>query len=248
MAKIFIMGSANAIPTTERDNTYFFIENGGKSILIDCGAGAFLKLQQSRTPVDAISDLIITHFHPDHVSGLPLLVMDWWLLGRKVPLTVHGSAYTIERIQTMLDLYSWKNWPNFFPLNFHTLPEEYCLVLDNPSVRIYSHPVQHLIPTLGLRFEMMDSGKSIVYSCDTEPCDGVITLARGADILIHEAAGNEKGHSTARQCGREAAKSGVKELYLIHYPDDVDFEKLVSDAKSEFPGEVTLARDMMVFE
>lgn len=246
MTKLFVLGSANAIPTTERENTYFFLENGERSILIDCGAGAFLKLQQSRFPMESVSDIIITHFHPDHVSGLPLLVMDWWLLGRKAPLTFHGLGYTLDRIKILLELYNQSNWPDFFPVNFHEIPEEYSLVLADDQVKIHSMGVKHLIPTVGLRFSL--NGKIITYSCDSEPCDGVIQLGKEADVFIHESAGDAVGHSTAYQSGVDAHKAGAKKLYLIHYPDDTDKDKLIADAKREFSGEVVLARDMMVFE
>lgn len=248
MAKLFILGSSNAIPQVHRENTYFFIENGSNSVLIDCGANAFLKLQSSRTPIDAVSDLIITHFHPDHVAGLPLLLMDWWLLGRKTALTIHGLKDTIDRFKTMMSLFTWENWPNFFPVQFHELEPEKQVILQVPNVRIISMPVKHLIPTIGLRFEINDGKKTVAYSCDTESCENVVELARDVDILIHEAAGEELGHSSARQSGRDAASAGAKELYLIHYPNDADEEAMLSEARSEYDGPVTLARDMMVIE
>ena len=246
MIKLFILGSANAIPSADRENTYFLIENGEKSILIDCGPGSFLKLQNMKIPIDSVSDLIVTHFHPDHVSGFPLLVMDWWLLGRKAPLTIHGLEYTLDRIKTLMELHNWKNWPNFFPVHFHPLPEKYATVIEDQEIQINSAVVQHLIPTIGLRFTF--NNQTIGYSCDTEPCEGVLQLGRDADIFIHESAGAAPGHSTAKQCGADARLAGAKELFLIHFPEEADKEQLIADARLEFPGEVTLAKDMMVFE
>lgn len=246
MARLFVMGTSNAIPGQDRDNTYFFLENGSKSILIDSGLGAFTKLQQSRVTIDSVSDIIITHFHPDHVSSLPLVVMDWWLLGRKAPLTIHGLGHALDRFKSLMALYDWDKWPNFFPVEFHYVTEDYQPVIDWGEVRVSSNAVKHLIPTLGLRFTF--NGKQIAYSCDTEPCDGVIRLAQGADILIHEATGNAVGHSSAADCGHAAARAEVQQLYLIHYPEEADKEQMLHDARSEYPGEVYLAADMMVFE
>jgi ribonuclease Z len=248
MAKLFILGSANAIPGPERENTYFFLENGSHSILVDCASGAFVKLQQCRVPLDGISDIVITHFHPDHVAGLALLLMDWWLLGRKAPLVIYGLEYTLERVKKMMDLFTWSNWPDFFPVSFHNIPETYSTVLQDEQVSIQSILVNHLIPTVGLRFELKQAGLSIAYSCDTSPCEGVITLGKDADILIHECAGSAKGHSTATQCGQAAAKANAHQLYLIHYPDDADLNELIRQAKAEFTGEVVIATDMMVLE
>jgi ribonuclease Z len=248
MARFFILGSSNAIPQADRENTYFFIENGSHSVLIDCGANAFLKLQASRTPIDAVSDLVITHFHPDHVAGLPLLLMDWWLLGRKTGLRIHGLKDALDKFRTMMALFQWDQWPNFFPVEFHELDEGAQVVLEIPQVRISSMGVKHLIPTIGLKFDINNGAKTIAYSCDSESCDHIVELARGVDILIHEAAGDEIGHSSARECGVDARRAGVKELFLIHYPGEMDEASLLGEAKAEFDGPVTLAKDMMLIE
>ena len=106
-----------------------------------------------------------------------------------------------------------------------------------------------MIPNIGLRFEFPKKEKIIVYSSDTGPSDEVIRLASEADILIHEAAGEGRGHSSANQAGEIAQKAGVEELYLIHYPTwNFNPESLVSIARTNFEGTVTLASDFLEFE
>jgi ribonuclease Z len=74
----------------------------------------------------------------------------------------------------------------------------------------------------------------------------VVRLADGAEILIHEAAGEGKGHSSARQAGEIAARAEVRKLLLIHYPTwDSAANDQVIQAQSEFQGEVALAADFM---
>lgn len=245
MANFFILGSSNAIPDLQRENTYFLIENGASCILVDCGANALMRLSEYKISPDAVSDLIITHFHPDHVAGLPLLLMDWWLLGRTAPLTIYGLEDTLEKTKMMMALFSWKDWPGFFPVHFHSLIETMQDVLKYPDVQIRSIAVKHLIPTLGLRFQLNQGSRTIAYTCDTEPCSQVIELAKGADVLIHECAGAEKGHSSAAQCGEDARDAGIKELYLIHYPADAEPGTLIRDAGKAFSGKITLAVDHM---
>ena len=106
-----------------------------------------------------------------------------------------------------------------------------------------------MVPTIGLRMEFKEANKIVTYSCDTEPCQEVLRLARGADILIHEASGEVIGHSSSRQAAEIAAEADVGELYLIHYPTG-DFwqENLLEDAQNHFDGGVTLAEDLMVLE
>lgn len=248
MTKLFILGTANAIPGMDRENTYFLLDGDAQSVLIDCGINAFPRLQSAGISYTAISDIILTHFHPDHVTGLPLTLMDWWLLGRKSPLKIHGLPHTLERTQLMMDLFDWQQWPGFFPVTFHPLDESLVTIMDTGSIKIQSMAVKHLIPTIGLRMEVKSSKKVIAYSCDTEPCPAVIQLAADADILIHEAAGEAKGHSSARQSGMDAAQANAKTLMLIHYPAEVSEEELIMDAKEYFGGQVLLARDGMVID
>jgi ribonuclease Z len=119
-------------------------------------------------------------------------------------------------------------------------------VLESESLRVLASPVHHLVPTIGIRFEVRGSGAILAYSSDTEPCAEVVRLADGAGILIHEAAGEGKGHSSAEQAGEIATKAEVGQLLLIHYPTGryARGDEVVR-AKSRFQGPVSLAEDFM---
>jgi ribonuclease Z len=89
----------------------------------------------------------------------------------------------------------------------------------------------------------------IGYSCDTEPIPNIIDIGRDADILLHEAAGAEPGHSSAAQAGEIATEAGAKKLVLVHYNVwDADPSVLVPEAKKTFNGPVELAVDYTVYE
>ncbi len=99
-------------------------------------------------------------------------------------------------------------------------------------------------------------GRKIVYSGDTRPSRGLVELAEGADILIHEATFDDElaeradrdGHSTARQAAEVASCAGVRSLFLVHissrYPDA---SLLLEQARAVFPG-AAIAADMMEVE
>jgi ribonuclease Z len=106
-----------------------------------------------------------------------------------------------------------------------------------------------MIPTIGLRVEFLQGEHSLAYSCDTSPCDEVIRLASGVDLLIHEATGAQFGHSSAAQAGSIARQAEAGKLALIHYSTLIEpGNHLVEQAGASFGGPVVLAKDLMEFE
>ena len=99
-------------------------------------------------------------------------------------------------------------------------------------------------------------GRKVVYALDTRPCQNVVRLSRGADLLIHDGmfSSNEeeeaklRGHSTVAQAARVAREAKVKKLILTHvssrYPDD----KLLSEEAKEIFPDTIVARDLMEIE
>lgn len=247
MTKLIILGSSNAIPDKDHENTHMVIVDRSRTVLIDCVGNPILRLEQAGVDLDSITDLILTHFHPDHVSGVPLLLMNMWLMGRSKALSVYGLDHTLERMENLMRSYSWEEWPDFFPIAFYRLPAlEYAPIIDTEIMKIVASPVHHMIPAIGLRVDFKQTNKSMAYSCDTEPCEEVRKLAQGVDVLIHEAAGNFLGHSSAAQAGEVARMSEAGSLYLIHYPTGkFTSGDLVAEAHKKYPGTVVLAQDFM---
>lgn len=247
MAQLIILGTSNAIPSLGHENTHMAIITPECTILIDCSSNEIVRLEQAGINVEQVNDIILTHFHPDHVGGLPLLLLDMWLMGRRNSLNIFGLDYTLARVETMMDLYGWKEWPNFFKVNFFRIPKaDMAIVLDNPQFCIYASPVKHFLPNIGLRIELKTENKSIAYTCGTEPCQSILELSRGVDILLHESTGDVPGHSSATQAAETASKAGAAALYLIHYPTGrFASGDLVAEARAIFSGKIVKAVDLM---
>jgi ribonuclease Z len=247
MPKLIVLGTANAIPDENHENTHLALIGEQRQVLIDCVGNPVVRLKEAGIDLNRLTDIFLTHFHPDHVAGVPSLLMSMWLLGRRDRLDIYGLQYTLDRIERLMDFYEWGHWPDFFPVTFHRLPAEPLIqALACDEFQIFTSPVSHMIPTIGLRIESRLTKRALAYSCDTEPCDAVVELAKDADVLIHEATGGEPGHSSASQAGGIAARAGVGSLYLIHYnPQDGSLE---SRAQTEFSGPITRAQDFMTIE
>jgi ribonuclease Z len=245
MAKLIFLGTSNAISNENHENTHMVVVGKSCTVLIDCPNSPFQRFQRANVDIKTLGDLILTHFHPDHVSGVPQLLMNMWLMGRREQLKIYGLQHTIDRIETLMGLYGWREWPGFFQVKFIRLPEKAMIpVLDCEEFHIFATPVQHFIPTIGLRIEFSGSNKVLAYSCDTEPCAQVTQLAERADVLVHESSGALPGHSSAAQAGEAARRAEVGVLYLIHYPTgEFASGDPVADARRQFEGPVRLAQD-----
>jgi ribonuclease Z len=247
MPKVIILGSSYAIPHKDHQNTHLVVVGANQTMLIDCGSNPLIRLEQLNIGIEDITDLVLTHFHADHVSGVPLFLMNMWLLGRQRDLNIYGLDYTMERFEKMMELHSWSHWPNLYKVNSFRIPEqEMTPVLKCEEWKVFASPVRHIIPNIGLRTEFNKSQKVLTYSSDTEPSPEVVLLAKGADLLIHEASGATTGHSSASQAGKIASEADAKMLYLIHYPTGKPgTQSLIPEASKTFNGRVTLAKDLM---
>jgi ribonuclease BN (tRNA processing enzyme) len=137
------------------------------------------------------------------------------------------------------------------------------VVMQDERVKVMATPVHHppVVPALAYRFDGPD--RSIVFSGDTDKSDALVQLARGADVLVHEAmylsvvdrlaattlkAHLIASHTVAEDVGRVAAAAGVKTLVLSHlvpasYP--VTDQMWMEAVRPHFAGEIVVARDLM---
>ena len=249
-ARLTILGTAAAIPDLSHDNVYMALDGGDLKLLIDCGSSPVVRLMQAGLDFMTLDGLIVTHDHPDHIYGVPLLLMDLWLMGRQEPFPIYGSSRAVHVIQEIMRLYEWDTWLNFPRIDFHAIPAEPDTpIVNGDFISITAWPVEHLIPTLGLRITNRGSGGVLAYTSDTMRGPRVVDMARNADILIHEATGDYFGHSTGADAARDALEANAKRLVLIHYPVvRGNPAAILEEAKSVFAGPVELAEDFNVYE
>lgn len=245
MVNIIFLGTANAVPDKDHENTHLIIDAGDRVLMVDCSGNPVVRLDQAGIDPLTITDLILSHFHPDHVAGLPLLLMDMWLMGRKDSLNIFGLKDVTDRTVKMMDLYDWRDWDDFYPVAIYPLPnKERMPLINTESLKVWASPLCHVVPSIGMRMAFTEG--AICYSSDTAPCESLNRLAEGVDILIHEATGEGPGHTSPEQAGEIAQRAGVTKLVLIHYPPIIDQDEWVRKAMDYFDGEVIIAQDLMV--
>jgi ribonuclease Z len=255
-ARFAFLGTSAAVATAVRDNTSLVFEAGGAAVLADCGGAAVQRLRRLGLDPLALTHAVITHVHVDHAYGLPSLVRQQALLGRQAPLTVVCRPEHVEPLRALLSVFRLWERPGLFPVVL--APIDLAVgahACTTGGLRVRTAPNEHgAMPNFAVRVEAAGGG-SVVYSSDTQPSEAVVALARGGDVLVHEAtfAERDRGaaaghatHSSAADAGRVAARAGVRRLILAHvgpaYHDEV--EALADEARRHFDGAVEVAEEL----
>ena len=90
MLKIVFLGTAGSFPTSKRNPSCVFVNREGELLLFDCGEGAQKRMMQAKCGMLNISSIFITHFHADHILGIPGLIQTLSFNDRKHPLVIYG--------------------------------------------------------------------------------------------------------------------------------------------------------------
>ena len=99
--RVTFLGTAGAVPTTERNPSGVHVNRDGDGLLFDVGEGTQRQMMRFGTGF-AVSDVFITHLHGDHVFGLPGLLETWDFNGRDSPVTIHTPVHTRSDIAALV--------------------------------------------------------------------------------------------------------------------------------------------------
>lgn len=250
------LGTSGAVPSLRRDNTSLVFAGGDESVLVDCGGSPIQKLLLAAVNPQSVTRVVITHLHVDHSYGLPSLVRGLALMGRRSALRINCREEHAEPLRDLLRVFHILDRADLFPLLFEPVPAlpRVAVGRTGPFTLTASPNAHGPMPNLALRVDAAGA-PSVVYSSDTEPCEAVVELARGADTLVHEATFAEGDtarhgvHSTARQAGEIAARAGVRRLILAHIdPRHHDATAALADeAQRSFDGEVEIAEEFIPY-
>lgn len=285
MAKLHVLGSGGPRPTKARFGSAHVVDVGGRKIMFDCGPAATYKLVQTGLhPLD-IDYLFFTHHHFDHDVDYPCFMMTRWdeSIGKENTLKVFGPNNT-ESITDRLvgengafayDLNARINHPlsqAMYELRGGTLPRPKLTVdardVDPGTVftgndfEVTAAPAEHVEPfhdSLAYRLDTKEG--SIVFTGDTQPCEKVVELARGADALVSmcgnfdsnlDKRGINWGQTGTLGAAEVAAEAGVKELFLVHVGPDLSSEEGrvagLKEIKTIFDGEVTMTDELRSYD
>jgi ribonuclease BN (tRNA processing enzyme) len=245
--------------------------------VVDCGNGVARQLVFAGVPLTRLRHIFLTHHHSDHNADYGNLIWLAWTAGLRTRVDAWGPPPLEKLTRLFLEMNAYdidtriadEGRVPLAPLvHVHELSQG-GLVMQDENVKVTAAHVSHppVVPAFGYRFDGRD--RSIVISGDTAPSDNLIKLARGADVLVHEAldvAGVDRlvarvpnapmlkrsilsHHTTAEDAGRVAEAAGVKTLVLSHLvpPDDpaVTDQMWMEAARKHFRGQVIVGKDLL---
>lgn len=270
MIEVTLLGTGSPIPDPDRAGPATLIRAGGQAFLVDCGRGVQLRLAAVGSGANALSALLLTHLHSDHIADLGDVIITRWVttFTEQIPLQIIGPPGTKRVVEAMLEAFG----PDIGyriahhadltappPVEVHEYTEG--LVWDHDGVRMVVGPTDHrpVEPTIGFRIE--HHGASVVLAGDTVPCAGLDALAAGAGALVHTAIRKDlveqlpmqrirdicDYHSSVEEAAATAARAGVGILILTHYVPGIaagQEDEWRARAATEFDRQIELGNDL----
>ncbi|MCI9450129.1 MAG: ribonuclease Z [Clostridiales bacterium] len=193
MLDVCLMGTGGSIPKLERWLASALIRHCGDSLIIDCGEGTQLAMKKTGYTFKQIGLILITHFHADHISGLPGMLLSMGNEGRCDPVTIAGPRGLSRVVSSLCVIAGGLPFTVFvyeFPNEGGELPSEYFTTGkgSTPSLKIKAFPAHHSMPCLGYRIELPRAGKFDPMRAKAEniPVKFWGTLQRGETVTDGE--------------------------------------------------------------
>ncbi|QGN06694.1 MBL fold metallo-hydrolase [Halorhabdus sp. CBA1104] len=244
--RLRFLGTGSAMATGERNQTGLLFETADSRMLLDCGSGVLGGLAATDGGYTDLDAVLLTHHHLDHVADLlPLLKARW--LADAPPLTIAGPRGTRELVDDLLSVHAY--------LDDHVDPT--VTDLDPGAGTIGGFDIRarggkHSMPGFGYRVTPANSdGPTAVFSGDTVAFPEFLSVADGADALVHDCSFPDDvetdNHPTPASLGAALATADIDvgAVYLTHlYPHtDGRHGEMLDSIADSYDGEVRIAAD-----
>ena len=268
---VVFLGTSSGTPSRERNLTSVAMVLDGTVLLFDCGEGTQHQLLRAPVRAGSIEAIFVSHLHGDHVYGLPGLLATMSMNNRDRPLTLVGPPGLREYLACVLatshhnpifpiDVAEPPYRGDGFTVVAATLDHSvtaygYCLIEDDRPGEFDPGRARALGIPEGPQWRELQRagdprvcgpsrpGRRVAICTDTRPCAAAVELARGADLLVHEATYAEdlraeadaRQHSTAAGAAGVARDAGVDRLILTHFSTRYrDVTPLLGEAQAIF--------------
>lgn len=294
-SSVITLGTAGGpMQNPQRAQPAHVLMNGDRPILIDCGEGAMGQLKRAGIEYRDVHHIFLTHHHFDHIGSLYACLGLNMMTQRREPLRIYGPAGTQAIVDGLCAACDVPNTIGFgvpgqqlpHPRDFVEVTEIAPgdeIILDglkmscceNTHYRTEDQFGEDGYHSLSLRFDLPD--RSIVFTGDTGPCDALVTLSKGADLIVGEMmdlditmgrirAMNKgmpeerielikrhlsKHHINAEDLARLAKAAEAKEVVAVHFPPGIatpdTAQGYVDRVAAIFDGKFSIGQDLAAY-
>jgi ribonuclease BN (tRNA processing enzyme) len=261
--RITVLGKSPAWQDAGGACSGYLVQDGGTTLLLECGNGVFAKLREhiDYTDVDAV---LVSHLHADHFIDLVPYSYALLLTPRQQPVPVAGHPGTDDPARPRLiappgSVQTFRNvvgcWGDEELIEQAFLIEEFdsnSTVDVGPLTATFTE-VPHFILTHAVNLSSSGGGR-FTFGADCRPCEELVDAARDADLLFVEATlprperTGIRGHLTPGEAGDHARRAGAGRVVLTHISDELDAEWAREQGSEAFGAPVEVARAGDVFE
>jgi ribonuclease Z len=281
--RVVLLGTGTPVPNLDRACAATLVLAGTKGFLIDSGRGVVNALVRAENPnIDAV---LFTHYHSDHFGEIGELLVTRAIGGAEKPLKIIGPAGAKKTVNAILDAYSLDNtyrkahhkekWPGM-PVDIQESSSG--TVYDDGEVKITMFTVDHSPVDPAVAYRIDYKGRSVVVSGDTKKVARMVEMAKGCDILVHEAANRQlvqmtitrlrsqnnqraavmseemmEYHTSTTELAEIARDAGVGKLVLTHLVPSIPVadqadQMFIQGMSDIYRGPIIVGRDGMAIE
>lgn len=281
--KVILLGTGTPVPNPDRACASTLVIAGDKKFLIDTGRGFLINFV--RTGYTDASAVFFTHYHSDHFGEFGEFLVTRGIVGSKIPLNVIGPKGAKKVVNGILDAYELDfkyrkahHKDKWYDASFKVdvLETQPGVVYDDAGIKIRMFRVNHspVDPTVGYRIDY--KGRSVVVSGDTIKVPEMIEMAKGCDILVHDALNMpmikatearikdnarllemnremSEYHATTTDIAAIARDAGVEKLVLTHLVPSIPAKdqveaNFIKGMSDIYKGQIIVGRDGMKIE
>jgi ribonuclease Z len=182
MIEIIFLGTGSAVPTVRRNHPSIFLKYKNENILFDCGEGTQRQFRKAKLNPCKLTRLFISHWHGDHVLGIPGLLQTLALNNYQKTLEVYGPRGTKQFMERIMGLFIHTGKIN---IKIHEIDKEN--VFENEDIKIIAEKMMHGTETLAYSFIekdriRLDKNKLKKLKLPSGPMIG--KLKQGKDIVV----------------------------------------------------------------
>lgn len=235
--EILCLGAGNAFAPGDLGWTGFLVDG---HLLLDAPPDLLARLHNLGIATSAVDTVLLSHFHADHFSGLPALMLHMAIRDRReAPLTIVGPPGVQDRVEALSLAMGIRKRDRGNSFDRRYVEVEDGTTLEVGGFHVSAREMRHAPTLRAFGYRLEDGSRALAYSGDTTLCPALVDLATATDLLIVECSSpsaEDPAHMNLRLMSELRASLGPTPLLLITHRDTQVSAEDLDNARLAAPG------------